>query len=337
MISFSTLMAHRSISIVLLSAAFAAFASVSAQTVPPKPPSANLPAAPSAIFIRDGAIAVRSDINLSMCVNSAKLSVNSWDRNEIRVYMNDGTGFSFKVLERDKQSGQPAWVSLAASPARPASGMALGECLSADRIEIDTPRGTSLRLKGKTADVSVTGIARVSMESLGGDISLRKIANGISAKVYSGDISVEDSSGTMQIETTTGNIVVFEAGPSQSGDTFLAKANSGTISMQQLSFRQTEASSISGSVVFDGALTIGGAYKFNTSNGALRITMPADTRSQVAVTYGYGRFSSEIPVKLLTENVSPGQIKSIVGTLGGGTDTYLQLSTSTGTIIIRKQ
>ena len=335
-------MTHRRISILLvlsLATAVSGFSQAlpSKPSMPPPAPVAA-PSAVSAPFARDGSVLTTPDVNLSMCVNSAKLTVNSWSRNEIRVYVGDGSKFAFKVLERDKQTSKPAWVAIVASGQKPSVGMMGGECLSAEHIELDVPAGTTLKLKGKTASVSIDSISRVGIDSLGGDIELRGIANGISAKVYSGDISIEDSFGVMQIETTTGNNIVYEAGPSQSGDTFLAKASSGTISLQKLNYRQIEAGSISGSIIFGGSLITGGTYRLQTSNGSLRVSLPPQTKCQVAATYGYGNFASEFPVKIVTENIQEGQIKRIVGEIGGtGGEAELRLSTTTGSISIKKQ
>ena len=57
----------------------------------------------------------------------------------------------------------------------------------------------------------------------------------------------------------------------------------------------------------------------------------------VYASYGYGTFSSEIPFKIATENITEGPVKTVVGTLGKGGDAVLKLSSVNGSIGIKKQ
>ena len=67
------------------------------------------------------------------------------------------------------------------------------------------------------------------------------------------------------------------------------------------------------------------------------MSIPATSSCRISATYGYGNFSTEIPIKIETENISPGPVKSIVGKLGGGGEALLKLTTNNGSIGIKKQ
>ena len=85
-----------------------------------------------------------------------------------------------------------------------------------------------------------------------------------------------------------------------------------------MSYRQIEANSISGSVAFSGEILSGGTYNLTTSIGSIRMSIPQNTACTVSATYGYGRFNSDLPFKLLTENLSEGNVKNVVGAFGAG-------------------
>ncbi|HTH50438.1 MAG TPA: hypothetical protein VL501_00810, partial [Pyrinomonadaceae bacterium] len=157
------------------------------------------------------------------------------------------------------------------------------------------------------------------------------------ATTYQGDITLEESWGPIDVETTTGNIIVVDSGPSDVGDTFKARTNGGAVSLTHVTHRQQDVSSISGSVFFNGELKSGGTYGFSTTNGTIRIALPYATGCKLAATFTSGSFASELPFKVETENVSPGEMKSIVAKVGNGGDALLKLTTAQGLIGIKKQ
>ena len=308
---------------------------VPSPTAIPAPPRAA--AGPSQYGRFESAIATDPSVSVSLCVTRGKLNVNSWDRNELRVYVNGGNNFEFTVKEKNPKSGKPAWVAINAAIPPAAQALMPGYCLSAESIDIDAPRGTTLNVKGRTVTLVVDTVRRVNMSTVGGGTQLRNISGGITASVNEGNVSVEDSSGAISLETTTGNILVYESAPSEVGDTFRAKTNSGNIALQRIDHRQVEVNTISGSVGYNGAILSGGAYTFATQNGALRLTLPGDTKCQIAATYG-GNFVVDLPLNAMTENISEGPVKTIVGTLGSGSsDATVKLTTPSGSIVIRKQ
>ncbi len=281
-------------------------------------------------------IKVDPSINLSFCVNQGKVKVNGWNRDEIRVFVSDGSSVSFKVLQKSQKTGDPVWLMIVAAEAKPKQA-APNECLSGGDIEIDAPLNSTINIKGQEVTTQIDSVKKVNIRTIGGDISASKIANGVTASAGQGDITVEDSQGAMLLESTTGNIVVFEAGPSEIGDIFKARTHGGTVSMERLDYRQLEVNSISGSVIYVGEVLNGGTYGFGTTNGSIRLTLPKNSSSGLSASYGFGSFNSDFPIKITTETISEGPVKSIVGTLGTGGDSILKLTTNNGSISIRKQ
>ncbi len=268
------------------------------------------------------------------CVSEGNVKINGWERNEVRVFIKDGSKIGFKVRQKNRQTGEPNWIVVTGvehekdKPGRP------NECLWGE-IEIDVPSGAAVDVRGRETTTTVDSIRKVIVKNGGGDISLRNISDGVYASTYEGGVTVENSNGAMVLESSTGNIVAFEAGPSEIGDTFKAKTSSGTISLQNLEHRQIEVNSISGSVVFNGTFSSGGLYNFGTSNGTITLALAKDASCMINASYGYGEIKSELPLKNARYEKAAA-IKSLTAMLGDG-DGTLKLTTTSGLIHLKPQ
>jgi DUF4097 and DUF4098 domain-containing protein YvlB len=242
-------------------------------------------------------------------------------------------------MQTNPKTQVPAWITVSGIGGKDRNPNAT-ECIAGGEIEIDVPVNATITFKAKVTSTTIDMVRKVNARTSGGDISLRNITESVTASTYEGNLTVEECKGSMSLDATAGNIVVFGAGPSEIGDTFSAKTTGGAISLQNIAYRQVDANSITGSVALTGEVQSGGTYNLGTSNGSIRLTLPANTACSVSATYGYGSFNSDIPFKLLTENVTGGDtggdIKNIVGTLGTGGTATLKLTTNTGSIGIRK-
>ena len=309
----------------------------------PKPPKTkvNTPAPgnnPPGFFDGNRATSEKSmivdaNVAITLCVAQGDLRINGWHRNEVRVFVKDGRQFRMDAREKSAETGKVNWLSIrTVVEGRPAP---LAQCLAGEHIEIDAPIGASFDLEAAVARTSVDSVKKIKARTRTGVISLRNISGGIDAYTAQGDVIVENSGGAIEIESTTGNIVAVEVSPGQIGDLFKARTNSGTISLQRVEHRQIHASSISGTLLFDGKFLTGGIYTFRTSNGSIMLAIPALSSCTFTTTYGEGEFHSEIPLKTLTENKTP-RATIVVSRVGKG-DATVNLTTSNGSIAIRKQ
>jgi hypothetical protein len=297
--------------------------------------SIPLPVHPVAGDTSERSMKVDGGVNLTLCVAEGTVKINGWNRNELRVFVQDGSKFGFNVLQKSSKTGDPVWVKVTGVETKN-KYTAPTECISGGEIEIDLPVTAIVNIKGRETTTTIDSVKKANAQTIGGDITLRNISGGIMASTGQGDVTVEESSGAMSLVSATGNIVVFEAAPSEIGDLFSAKTSSGAISLQGLEHRQIEVNSISGSVAFSGKILNGGTYSLTTSNGSIRMSIPQDSSSSLNATYGYGSFSSEVPFKLQTENVMEGEVKNIVGVFGAGGNATIKLTTNNGSIGIKK-
>lgn len=313
---------------------------------PPKPetrieapayPSSKRDPEPSSAArgMSEKALAVDANVNIQLpCISQAKVVINGWERNEIRIFVKNGSKFAFRVHEKDPVSGKPNWV-LITILAPDTSRARMSDCISGDRIEIDVPMKATVGMKGHETETRIDSVRKVDIKNLGGNVALRNISGGIRAATFEGDVTVENSGGQISLETSTGNIIAYEVSPGQIGDTFTTKTTNGTITLQKVDHRQIEATSVSGSVVFNGKFLPGGLYNFLTSNGSIKLGIPADSSCKVVASYGFGTFNYTIPLKIETENITDGG-QSLVAKMGAG-DSTVKVTTSSGSINIGKQ
>lgn len=280
-------------------------------------------------------IKVDPKINLILgCVREGTVKVNGWNRNEVRVLIEEGSKFAFSTLEKNPKTGEPVWIKVVSADSKNKYGPN-SECISGGDIQIDAPTTATFTVKGYDINTTVDSLKKVEIAITGGDVSVRNVTNGVKVSAGRGDVTVDSSQGAMDLETTTGNILVFQAGPSEVGDEFRAKTNNGAIALQSLEYRRTNVNSISGSVAYTGEIQNSGSYTMSTTRGSIRLAIPVKSSFQMWATYGFGTFQSELPIDIATENITPGPLKTLRGKLGTN-DATLKLTTSNGSILIKK-
>ncbi len=278
------------------------------------------------------AIAVSADVSVLIpCVSEAHVRINGWQRNEVRVFVRNGSNVGFKVHETDPKTGKPVWVVVRGLP----GSSPMPDCITGDRIDIEVPFGASLKISGREIDTRIDSVKKVEIKSIGGNVSLRNVSGGILAETFEGDVTVENSSGQISLKTTTGNIVAFGVSPGQVGDIFKASTSNGLITLQNVDHRQIDANSVTGDLLFDGKFLSGGIYTFKTSDGAIRLVLPKESSFRMVAWYGFGMIEPEFAMKTLQSDVSPGG-KRLIASVGDA-DATVNLTTTRGRISIAKQ
>jgi hypothetical protein len=276
-------------------------------------------------------ISTDAKVSVKLCVSEGKVRINGWDRSEIRAFVSDGTEVGFKVLQ--KKGSKPVWVEVLGFDPQKNTEPGLDRCLAGDEIEIDVPYGANIDFTGQESEISIASVNKAKVNNVGGNIAISNIAQGVSAKTYEGGVLVENSTGAMSLISTNGNIVAFDIQPGEVGDTFVAKTQSGAITLQAVSFQQLDAGSNSGSIRFNGELANGGNYSFGTTNGSITLLVPIETSCKINATYA-GAFVYELPLKDIQK--TPGSPITLTALAGAG-DANLNLRTLGGAIRIRKK
>jgi hypothetical protein len=166
-----------------------------------------------------------------LCVAEGNLKITGWERNEVRVFVSNGSEIGFKIQQKNKQSNPSLLTVTAVNATKTGEVSSQQTCLSGSDIELDVPRGAYVNVKGRTNETKIEAIRKAEVKHVSGNISFSNIEQGINASTHEGDVTVENSGGVIKLETTIGNIVAFDIAPSEIGDIFRAKTSSGAIAL----------------------------------------------------------------------------------------------------------
>ena len=286
-------------------------------------------------FVEKSIAVVDPKVNIYLCLAEGNLKVTGWERNEIRVFVSNGSGIGFKIQQKNKQNNPILLTVTGVDTTKEKPVISPQGCLSGEDIELDVPRGAYLNIKGRTSETTINSVRKVAVKNVGGDITLNNIEQGIAASTYQGDVVVENSNGAITLETTNGNILASGVAPGEIGDIFKVKTTSGAISLQQIEHRQNEITSNSGSIKFVGGIQNGGQYDFRTQNGTISLAIPEKSSCKINASYGFGAFNSELKLDNLVKN-SNSRAQSLTALIGTGEAT-VNLTTYSGSIRLRKQ
>jgi hypothetical protein len=186
-------------------------------------------------------------------------------------------------------------------------GRVIGRSVSGDVVARNIGRETSL--EAVSGRVSAAGIRdRASLRSVSGDVVADKIDGDLDAKSVSGEVLLGEVRGHLNAESVSGNV----------------KVTGGSVI-------DLKASTVSGSIRFDGNLNAGGRYELKSHSGAITMSLPADSKFVLQASTFSGSIKSDFDIKVngLSEK------KTLSGIVGDGGPT-VELRSFSGSIGIRK-
>ena len=273
---------------------------------------------------------------LSVCLASGNITVHGWDRNQVHARMSDGMQIEF----------QPSATSNSAPPKELSLGMN-GEpgpskrCLPFGNLELDVPREATVNVQGGDAEINASGVAKVSINTQGGAVSVERVTGAVEVNTLGGEITVVNSQGAIKVHSVGGDIEVHDVRPRAPGDVCEVGNVGGDITLAQISQSQVKVSTVGGDVNFNSPLAHGGRYNFQTISGDLSLTLPPDSSFRLNATL-QGEVDSDFPLKYSSSNVEetdnavrhvPQRIEATYGT----GDALITLSSFNGSIQLRKK
>jgi DUF4097 and DUF4098 domain-containing protein YvlB len=206
--------------------------------------------------------------------------------------------------------------------------------------------------------VSAPENARISVNSLSGDIRVRDIKGDLNLATLSGQVVVENGARVMSAKSTSGNVEItnlrseigLEAN-STSGSVTVRQSSaarmelgsvSGNVTLDDVACGRVQAETISGNVTFNSPLESRGRYEFSSHSGVIRL-MPT---GNVGFELDVDSFSGNIDTALELKNErrggadfgrrNAGRVRSLRGTYGDGS-AVVDITTFSGTVIIGKR
>jgi len=249
-------------------------------------------------------VAADPNVALSLCIGSGDIKAHGWDRNEVRVRSTDAAEIEFRrpAGARDSDPAKEITVMIADTTPKRA-----GSCSFEGDIELDVPRGASVRLQTRDGGIQVADVSTVSANTQAGDLDLTGVKRSVEARTIGGNISLRNSTGSAALHSVGGNIEAGGVGPAVTGDAFEAATVGGDIRLDKTSFAELEARTVDGDLSLSGPLAVGGRYEFKTISGDVSLSLPADSSFRLDAKLSRGaELVTDFPLRMTSEpSVAP--------------------------------
>jgi hypothetical protein len=180
---------------------------------------------------------------------------------------------------------------------------------------LDVPAGASLEIRNPQGKILLEGMqADASVQSVGGDISIRD---------YSGRLTVHSVAGDIEIIRPSGNVEAYSI--------------TGNLHFVSPSTTRLHASTTSGRILYEGDFMERGDYILSAYSGDLDIVCPASASYELSAKTLKGKVINTMPMTHRRESASPlGASNSLLGTHNTG-KANVELTSFSGNIRIRPQ
>jgi DUF4097 and DUF4098 domain-containing protein YvlB len=277
-------------------------------------------------------VAADPRVVVSACLISGNVTVRGWERNEVHARVSDGVQIEMTRTDQNtKQAARELKLTLGQTRRGRNS-----DCLPYGDIELDVPRGATLKLEATSGDIRITDVAQVSSVSQGGNITLTRVHGEVNVSTIGGQISVANSTGSFKLHGVGGSIDVRDLAPASGADVLEASSVGGDVSVNRVTHQRVRVATISGEMDYSGALARGGQYSFESMSGELSLSLPANSSFRLSGTIGAGGDFSNAFVKDNHVVLPPGSMRRLDDVVGTG-DATIHISFFSGTVQIRKQ
>lgn len=247
-------------------------------------------------------VAADPSVSVSVCLVSGDIKVHGWDRNEVRARSNDVEAIEFRRQAGARESDPAKEITVLLSDMTPHRS---GPCSTDADIELDVPRGATVRLQTRDGNIQVVDVSVVTASTQSGDLDLARIRRSVDTATIGGDISLRDSTGPTSLHSVGGSIEARGVGPAAAGDTFEAATVGGDITLEKIGSAKVKVKTVGGSLSLSGALAAGARYEFKTFSGDISFAMPPDSSFRLDATLSQGELVTEFPLRMITESKSP--------------------------------
>ena len=247
--------------------------------------------------VRRMAVAPNASIRILNLAGSVRVS--GWDQDSISVTGTPPSGGGMLLMGGSERGVKVVVEANAATD------------LPGTNLEIRVPRGANLWVKSATATVTIEGVTgQVEASTVIGAISVRGSPSVLVAESMEGDLDIAAPARITRLKTAGGAITVRDA-----SNEITATSVSGVIRL--LNARDVSSGrleSVSGSVLFNGAVAPGGSLDLQTHDAPIEILLPPRQNALVEVSAYGGKTINRIPG--LTG--APGKGKAVQYRLGNG-------------------
>ena len=198
-------------------------------------------------------------------------------------------------------------------------------------LDIFVPEGATVWVKTTGASVEIDEVSGgADVYTVTGNVKLAGSPQQLYAESMGGEVSITGSSTSIRAKTGKGPIT-FRG----SGDDVTLVTVGGRITVSGSRLRRGHFESVTGDIVFDGALEPGSTVGFQTHSGRVEMTLPRDTGADCVVTTIEGDLQVDFDVpESLERDGAQGPEKEF--TIGDG-GAHVKIQTFDGAVAIRRR
>jgi DUF4097 and DUF4098 domain-containing protein YvlB len=250
---------------------------------------------------------------------SGSVKVTGWPKAEVQVKGTIGDNAELDFGGSEKQTR----VAVEPRGVNPMS--AKGE------IEVFVPAGSSVSIEGFQATITIAGVGgAVSAETVNGTITHDGPSKEVRLQSVNGAVTTTRPSGRVHVEAVNGPVTVREA----TGELVASTVN-GKLTVAGGSFNRVSLESVSGGVLFEGALEAKATLHAETVSGSCQLVFPAGFAGDFSVSTFSGAITNQLgPAAEKKGEFGPGSELRFTSAGGGA---HVSIETLSGAIEIRKK
>ena len=207
------------------------------------------------------------------------MTVRGWDKDAVRVQARHAP--ATRVLIRNTRSTLSVQSE---SSAGPSGGV---------EYEINVPRWMPVAVEVTNDNITIEGTeSDVAVETVRGHVSIKGGSGTVRAESVEGRVVVEGAKGRITVSSVNDLIRIDDVVGEVSADT-----TNGAITLARVQSSTVDASTVNGSVTYQGTVADDGHYRLATHNGDIVVSIPGAANVTFDVRTYNGRFSSDLAVK----------------------------------------
>jgi hypothetical protein len=184
-------------------------------------------------------------------------------------------------------------------------------------LEITAPRGCRLRVNTLEGDVSAHGLsAPIAVETVGGDVTVTQVREECSIQTVSGDITIGESTGSITVTTVDGDL-----NGHQLEGSLQATVTNGDVRLTGSQLGNMNLGAVNSDVTVETSLEPGGRYRASSTNGEIRLLVPAGAGATVHMKTQGGDIRADLPMREVI-SVDKRNWQGVLN--GGGAEIYLE-------------
>ena len=203
-------------------------------------------------------------------------------------------------------------------------------------------------------NVTAPDRARITVNSISGNISVRDIKGDLTLETISGNVQIGNAGRVSKAKTVSGDVEIVDttvegvmSASTISGILLMRNIKarqlelgsiSGNVIVEQVTAERVEAQSISGEIKLTGPLVRGGRYDLGSHSGTIEVVLTGDVGFEIEASSFSGSIRTDLPLKLsgVSQAGSRGRQRSIRGSYGDGS-AFLDLTTFSGSVVLSKK